>query len=103
MKNSKGNRKAQIERRKKALRAIYEQYKASNPNVKAVKFQLIDGNMSYYPVAFCKYYEGYMTQGMVNCHRCHKRHCGNFVVVERDAKGRIKENLFLKRKILNDE
>lgn len=93
---SHGNRKAQMRRRNSSLSSLHSQYRQSNPNLKAVRVQLIDGNMSYYPVAFCKFYGGYMTEGLVNCHRCRRRNCDKFIPVERDKKGRIKENLFLK-------
>lgn len=35
-----------------------------------LQYQLIDGNMSYYPVAFCSRYDGWLTNAMIEVHGC---------------------------------
>lgn len=66
----KGNRKAQQKRRRERLKQ--RPVKASN------KVRLIDGNWSFYPAAFCAYHDGYLTQGLIDTHRCNKRNCKGF-------------------------
>lgn len=65
----KGNIKAQRKRRRKALK----QRKKIKPLADEV--QLIDGNYTLYPVAYCKAHSGYLTQGLMDIHRCEKRIC----------------------------
>ena len=96
----KGNKRAQNLRRKARLSAFYERYKFNNPNIKSRSFELIDGNMSYYPVAFCQHHGAYMTEGLVKCHRCDKRHCKYFQEVTRDNKGNVLGDCF--RENLNE-
>jgi hypothetical protein len=38
-------------------------------------YECIDGNMTYYPVAYCQYHDGVLTKGLMHTHRCHERHC----------------------------
>lgn len=45
-------------------------------------YQMIDGNFTYYPYAYCSHYEGYLTINMANCHRCEARHCRRFEKLE---------------------
>ena len=61
-----GNVKAQRKRRKKMIRQV-----ARLPD----EYLLIDGNWSHYPVAYCKRKDAYITQGLINTHRCDKRKC----------------------------
>ncbi len=65
--HNKGNRKAQRKRR-------YERRKNLPPR-QPEKVELIDGNFSHYPVAYCNYHGAYMTQGLVDAHRCIYRKC----------------------------
>ena len=44
---------------------------------------LIDGNYSRYIVGYCKRKGGYLTQGLVNVHKCDKRHCEQYEKYER--------------------
>lgn len=66
--HSKGNRKAQRERR-------YERRKL-RPERQKEKHILIDGNFSFFPVAYCKYYQAWLTVGLMQVHRCAERQCG---------------------------
>ena len=47
------------------------------------KVELIDGNFSRYPEAFCNYYGGYLTRGIMDTHRCDKRDCKRLIPRER--------------------
>lgn len=64
---SKGNRKAQRERR-------YERRKL-RPERQKEEHILIDGNFSFFPVAYCKYYQAWLTVGLLETHRCAERQC----------------------------
>lgn len=75
---SKGNRKEQKRRRKERLK--------NRPERAAVSYRLIDGNFSHYPVAECKCHGGYLTQGLIDTHRCEQRHCTGFRKVAHDEK-----------------
>ena len=63
----KGNRKAQRKRQRDRRKNM--------PSKQPVKVRLYDGNFSYYPVAYCKIHGAYLTQGLVDVHRCEKRNC----------------------------
>lgn len=39
------------------------------------RYQLIDGNWTHYPIAECKCHRAYLTQGLIDTHRCLKRKC----------------------------
>lgn len=39
------------------------------------KYQLIDGNFTYYPAAYCKYYKGWLSVGLIQTHKCQKKGC----------------------------
>lgn len=43
---------------------------------KKFQYKCIDGNWSYYPVAYCKYHKGVLTERLLNTHRCRERQCG---------------------------
>lgn len=66
--HNKGNRKAQMKRR-------YERKKA-RPKRQKEKHVLIDGNFSFYPAAYCKHYQAWLTVGLLETHRCSERQCG---------------------------
>jgi len=68
--HGKGNKKAQNKRRKERSKNL--------PPKQAEKVELIDGNFSYYPVGYCWSHGAYLTQGLVNTHRCDKRKCKGF-------------------------
>ena len=67
----RGNRKAQRERRRERLKHL--------PKKRTEKVQLIDGNWTFYPVAYCKVHGGFLTQGLIETHRCGHRQCRGFV------------------------
>lgn len=62
----KGDRKAQEKRRRarryKVKRTIYT-------------YECIDGNFTFYPVAYCHRYGGVLTLGLMDTHRCRERQC----------------------------
>jgi hypothetical protein len=67
LKNKKGNIKAQRKRRRERRKNLPPKQKEA--------CELIDGNWSHYPVAECLYHKGFLTNGLVDTHRCEKRHC----------------------------
>lgn len=69
MKYGKGNIREQRKRRRKRLKNL--------PQKQPEMVALIDGNYSYYPYAFCKSKQAYLTLGLVNTHKCEKKHCGS--------------------------
>jgi hypothetical protein len=75
-KRGKGNRIAQRKRRKERLK--------NRPPKQEEKVLLIDGNYSFYPDAFCKYHGAYLTQGLIDTHRCLHRQCPRFRKVVED-------------------
>ena len=64
---SRGNRKEQTKRRR--------QRKKDLPMKQGQKYQLIDGNFTYYPAAYCKYYKGWLSVGLIQTHKCQKKGC----------------------------
>ncbi len=76
---NRGNVKRQRKRRR-------ERFKHNPPKVESM-VELIDGNLSYYPVAYCKHYHGYLTQGLADVHRCVNRHCPRYKAVIADDEG----------------
>lgn len=38
-------------------------------------YEMIDGNFTNHPVAYCKRYKGALTRGMMNTHGCTERKC----------------------------
>jgi len=38
-------------------------------------YETIDGNLTYYPLAWCSHYRGVLTKGLMHTHRCKERHC----------------------------
>lgn len=75
-KKSRGNRKRQLKRRRERLKKL--------PPRKEELFELIDGNFSHYAVAECKVHGGWLTEGLIRTHRCDKRKCSGFKVMEND-------------------
>jgi len=67
----RGNRKAQRERRRERLKHL--------PKKRMEKVQLIDGNWTFYPVTYCKVHGGFLTQGLIETHRCDHRQCRGFI------------------------
>lgn len=65
--HGKGNKKAQNKRRRERRKNL--------PPKQSEKFELIDGNFSHYPAAYCWYHGSYLTQGLMDAHRCTKRKC----------------------------
>lgn len=63
----RGNIKAQRKRQKERRKHL--------PQKQKQKVMLIDGNLSYYPTAYCRTHGGYLTEGLINTHRCEKRKC----------------------------
>lgn len=72
--HGKGNRKAQQKR--------HRERKKNLPQKQPKMVQLIDGNFSYYPVAYCCIHGGYLTQELADTHRCTKRHCRRYKTIE---------------------
>lgn len=40
--------------------------------------ELIDGNYTHYPVAYCGIHRAYLSQGLRDTHRCLQRHCKGY-------------------------
>lgn len=40
--------------------------------------ECIDGNKSYYPIAWCKSKKGWLTIGLETIHKCRKRQCVHY-------------------------
>lgn len=87
---SRGNRKLQNQRRRERNK------RQTKPPKQPFLYQLIDGNMSYYPAAFCEYYGAYLTEAMMGTHKCKKRKCKRLCHLQRDKKGILTENMFKK-------
>lgn len=85
---SKGNLKAQKQRRKARKK------KLDKPPKQPVPYQLIDGNMSYYPIAFCSVHTGYLTAGLINTHKCNRRRCRQLKPLQYNKKGLVTFDYF---------
>lgn len=70
----KGNRKRQLKRRRERLKNL--------PPRKDEVYELIDGNFTHYPVAECRCHGGWLTEGLIETHRCRQRQCSGFKVME---------------------
>ena len=77
--HGKGNRKRQRKRRNARKKNL--------PPKQEKKVLVIDGNLSYYPVAYCYYHDAYVTQGQLDTHRCKQRHCKRLEMIVPVAKG----------------
>lgn len=67
-----------------------EQQKRRRVNNKGVPFEkllydMIDGNKTHYPYAYCKYHKGWMTKSLVVIHKCEERKCVQFEVKESEG------------------
>ena len=69
-KHGKGNKKAQRKRRMER--------KSRLPKKQPEIAFLIDGNFSYYPVAYCTSKKAFLTVGLADTHRCKIRQCHCF-------------------------
>lgn len=74
VKNKRGNKKEQNKRRRKRQKNL--------PEWKEENVQLIDGNFTHYPVAYCYYRKGYLSLGLAEVHRCQERECKIFESIE---------------------
>ncbi len=83
MKRGKGKIKLQRKRRR------YRAKKVTKPIKQENLFQCIDGNMTYYPAAFCTHYCGYLTANMMLVHRCKKRRCKKLEMLSCNSKGKV--------------
>lgn len=72
-----GNRKEQYKRRKERLK--------NRPPKQKEKFQLIDGNLTFYPVAECRPHGGYLTEGLIETHRYRQRKCPGLKPLNKDG------------------
>lgn len=63
----RGNRKEQKKRRRQRLK--------DRPVKQDQMYQLIDGNFTYYPAAYCKYYKGWLSVGLIQTHKCREKGC----------------------------
>lgn len=45
-------------------------------------YELYDGNMSYYPYAYCTYRKAWLTYGLANTHRCKYKNCKHLEIME---------------------
>lgn len=63
----KGNRKAQNKRRRERKKFL--------PMKQDKQYQLIDNNLSYYPIAYCKAHEAWLSLGLMDTHKCIEKGC----------------------------
>lgn len=63
-----GNRKSQ-RKNHKANRKV---------PIQAEAYQMIDGNWTHQPYAYCYRYKGWLTKAMANRHNCESRNCERF-------------------------
>ena len=75
----KGNLQAQRKRRNDRIKNH-----PSRPLKKHV--ELIDGNLSRYPVAYCEHYGAFLTVGLMDTHRCEGRKCNQLVLMKHHGK-----------------
>lgn len=66
--HGRGNVKAQRKRRNRRIRS-------NLPPRQPVAVQLIDGNFTHYPTAYCRTHQAYLTKGLEDTHRCVQRQC----------------------------
>ena len=70
---SKGNIKMQRKRRRARQKHL--------PNKERDPYEVTDGNLTYYPVAYCGHYKAYLSQGLKDTHRCSERECCHYKVI----------------------
>lgn len=73
-KKGKGNLKRQRKRRRQRRKYRKEYFND--------EFELIDGNFTHYPVAFCEHYERFLSAGLIQTHRCRNRKCKKLLSLE---------------------
>lgn len=39
------------------------------------EYRLIDNNWTRHPVAYCRWYKAYLTEGLIRTHKCRKKQC----------------------------
>lgn len=71
-KRGRGNRIAQRKRKRERQKHL--------PKKQPEMALLIDGNLSYYPIAYCSRYGAYLTEGLADTHRCVQRKCKRYKV-----------------------
>lgn len=74
--NGRGNIKAQQQRRKQRLKY--------RPSKRDHEYELIDGNLTYYPTGYCEWHQAYLSVGLMETHRCNKRSCFRFKGMENE-------------------
>ena len=42
------------------------------------EYRLIDNNWTRHPVAYCRWYHGYLTEGLIKTHKCREKNCRRF-------------------------
>lgn len=72
--HGKGNRKAQQKRRREREK--------NRPAYQPIKVELIDGNFSHFPRAFCKSHNAFLTDGLINTHKCLQKACKGFLMLQ---------------------
>lgn len=70
----KGNRSVQQRNRRRNNKGIPKQKEL---------YCMIDGNYTYYPYAYCYYYQGFLTKNMQERHSCSKKNCHNFKILKK--------------------
>lgn len=64
--------KLKTKAQKEARRRYRKRYREANKNVirQLDKYVMIDGNYTHYPVAYCRYRRGYVTEALKQVHNC---------------------------------
>lgn len=73
MVQGKGNRRLQQVRRRKNNKDI---------PVRDEEYELIDGNKSRQPYAYCACHQAYLTANMAKCHGCKRKQCKAMQILE---------------------
>lgn len=48
------------------------------------RYETIDLNLTYYPVGYCRYHRGWLTEKLMGVHRCTQRECKMFEKLEEE-------------------
>lgn len=75
-KRGRGDLKNQRRRRRQRMKNLPDKW------FRAV--ELIDGNLSHYPIGYCNYHGAYVTEGIAQTHRCKEKECVRFEEVIED-------------------
>jgi hypothetical protein len=89
MSYGKGNRKLQRKRHRRNNHGIKRQDSL---------YELIDGNMSYFPYAYCRYHKGYLTKNMVILHKCGEKRCNKYIAFKEKEKMKNEGNFTVARR-----